>query len=146
MLIERNTPTAKKKVKIKLLVGVSEYGTIPLKLQKKTKLNKVAILVKRPPLSVGRRPKFSKKIGAIISLTISSPSVSKIESSSSTALPKKVANTNKLPKFSVNEYPELSIEAKIVELSVTKKTSFEFPVKDNNLKSALGKVKINKNN
>jgi len=99
---ETNIDNATQKVKIKLLVPVSEYGNIPIKLFIKTKLKILETLTKSSPLPSTSLPKFAINNDATISSAKSASSDSNKKSSSSSCSEppnKKNARTNEI-KFS----------------------------------------------
>jgi len=93
---------ATQKVNIKLLVPVSEYGSIPIKLLMKTKLKILDTLTNNSPLPSTSFPRLAIKRGATTSSTKSDSSSSnkKSSSSSSSDPPKRKNAKKKDTKFS----------------------------------------------
>jgi hypothetical protein len=93
---------ATQNVNIKLLVPVSEYGSIPIKLFINTKLKTLDTLTSNSPLPSTSLPKLAIKREATISSTKSASSSSKIKSSSSSCSdpPKRKKARTKDTKFS----------------------------------------------
>jgi len=96
------TDRATQNVRIRLLLPVSEYGSIPIRLFVRTKLNAAHTLRKRGPFPSTSFPRFATKRDATISSTKSDSSSSRIKSSSSSSsapLKRKNAARNEI-KFS----------------------------------------------
>jgi len=82
---------ATQKVNIKLLVPVSEYGNIPIKLLMNTKPKMLDTLTRSSPFPSTSFPRLAKKSGATTSSIKSDSSSSKMKSSSSSSSNKSFA-------------------------------------------------------